>query len=120
MGTELDAQQWRNAAARTLERVTVAERRFTVSLGASDITLLAAADELHAATKDANTWLVANPSPDERLRSHVVWSLNTLTEVALKAQRAVNDPSVDREIVVGRLRYLLTIFDFHSERLDTW
>ena len=82
--------------------------------------MLAAADELQAATKDANCWLVGHPSPDERLWSHVAWSLNALTEVASKAQRAVTDPAVDREAAVVQLRYLLTIFDFQSEMLDTW
>jgi hypothetical protein len=84
------------------------------------VTLLAAADELHAATKNATIWLVANPSPDERLWSHVAWRVNTLTEIAHKAQRAVTDPSVDKAAAVGQLRYLLTIFDFQSETLDTW
>ncbi len=120
MGTETDVQHWRNQAARTLELVTAAERRFTVSLGVNDVTLLAAADELQVATKDASTWMIANPCPDQRLWSHVAWSLKTLTEVAHRAQRAVTDPSVDTQTVTGQLRYLLTIYDFQSEMLDTW
>jgi hypothetical protein len=103
-----------------LERVTAAERRFTVSLGVSDVTLLTAADELEAATEEATTWLIANPSPNQRLRSHVDWSLKTLTEVARRAQQAVTDPSVDTEAVTQQLRYLLTIYDFQSEKLDSW
>ncbi len=104
----------------TLERVTSAERRFTVSLGVNVVTVLAAADELQVATKDATTWLIAHPCPDQRLWSHVSWSLKTLTEVAHRAQQAATDPSVDVEAEMGQLRYLLTIYDFQSEMLDTW
>ena len=48
-----------------LERVTAAERRFSQSITLNnEVTMLAAADELQAATRDATVWRLANPCPD--------------------------------------------------------
>ena len=35
-----------------------------------------------------------------------------------RRERAVTDPSVNTRAVMDRLRYLLTVFDFESGRLD--
>ncbi len=118
MAPELNTLQWRFEAMSVLGRVTVAERRFSTSASVNKITMLAAADELQAATTHATAWLTGNPCPDVKLREYVAWMLSTCAEVARAAQRAVTDPSVNTKAVIDRLRYLLTVFDFDSERLD--
>jgi len=118
MANETDTLQWRSEAMIILDRVTTAERRFCRSTSVNKITMLAAADELQAATTDASVWLTANPCPDVKLRERVAWMLNTCAEVAFTAQRAVTDPAANTKTVMDRLRYLLTIFDFDSSDLD--
>ena len=118
MTTNETDTQWRSEAVRMLDRVTAAERRFCGSTSVNKITMLAAADELEAATTHATVWLTANPCPDVQLRERVAWMLNTCAEVAFTAQRAVTDPSANTKAVMDRLRYLLTIFDFESSGLD--
>jgi len=44
--------------------------------------------------------------------------LNTCTELALTAQRAIAGPYADLEAAAGRLGDLLAIIDFHSQTLD--
>ncbi len=100
-----------------LRRVTTAEQRFSMSTSVNKITVLAAADELQAATTGATVWLTENPCPDAELREYVVWMLNTCAEVARAAQQAVEDPTANTKAVMDRLRYLLTVFDFDSESL---
>ena len=55
-------------AMAVLQRVTAAERRLSASISVNKITMLAAADELDAATRDARMWMEANPCPDARAR----------------------------------------------------
>ena len=112
--------QWRFRARTVLRRVIAAERRFSASISVNKITMLAAADELDAATKDATVWLTANPCPEEELGVHVAEMLNTCNEVALVAQRAVAGPFAGSEGVMARLRDLLTVINFHSAVLDAW
>jgi hypothetical protein len=120
MSTQPTEHEWRTKAMAVLQRVTAAERRFSASISVNRITVLAAADELQAATTDATRWLTANPCPDARLRAHVAWMLNTYADIALAAQHAVTDPTANTKAVMGRLRYLLTVFDFDSETLNVW
>lgn len=120
MDREHTAQHWLMRAMDPLQRVTNAERRFSASMSVNDVTMLAAADELEAATTDARVWAGANPCPDLELGGRVVLMLHTCTEVALTAQRAITDPVADVEAVIGRLGDLLTIIDFHSQTLDAW
>jgi hypothetical protein len=115
MAPESNTLQWRFEAMTVLDRVTTAERRFSASTSVNKITMLAAADEMQAATTDATEWLTGNPCPDVRLREYVSWMLNTCAEVARAAQRAVTDPEVNTRAATDRLRYLLTVFDFDSE-----
>lgn len=103
-----------------MQRVTAAERRFSTSIIVNELTMLAAADELEAATRDATGWLTANPCPDVKLGAHIAWILTTCTEVSLATQRAVTGPYAGTESVMGRLRELLTVIDFHSVTLDAW
>ncbi len=114
------AQQWRTKATVELDRVTVVGRRFSTSMNVNEATMVAAADELQLATRDATAWLLANPCPDTKLGTHVAWMLKTCGEIALTAQRAVIDPSTDTEAVMGRLGHLLAVIDFHAEMLDAW
>jgi hypothetical protein len=120
MDKEPTAQHWLMKATAALGRVTAAERRFSVSMNVNEVTMLAAADELEAATREARVWMAANACPDFELRGRVTLMLNTCAEVARTAQRAIIDPSADTEGVVGRLGDLLAIIDFQSQTLDTW
>jgi hypothetical protein len=115
-----DRLLWRIKSTSELGRVTAAERRFSASLKVNHVTILAAADELGAATRDATTWVEANPCPDLELGGRVALMLKTCAEVAFTAQRVITDPSRDTQAVIGRLGDLLAIIDFHSETLDTW
>jgi hypothetical protein len=114
-------RQWRLSAAAELERVTSAERRFSASITLnSSVAMLAAADELQAATRDATMWRTANPCPDSKLDAHVAWMLTTCMEVAITAQQALTDSRVDTGVAMGRLGLLLAVIDFHSQTLDAW
>lgn len=120
MSDELPAELWRVRAMNTLERVTASERRFAASIRINEVTMLAAADELEVATRDARVWLTANQCPDPKLGAHIDWMLSTCTEVALTAQRAVSGPFASSVDVMERLADLLTVVEFHSQTLDTW
>jgi hypothetical protein len=120
MDKELTAQHWLVKAATPLRHVGGAERRFSASRRVNEVTMLAAADELGAATRDATAWMAANTCPDRELGSRVALMLSTCAEVALTAQRVITDPSADTEAVIGRLGDLLAIIDFHSQILDDW
>ncbi len=120
MGKEPTAGEWRIKAMTVLDRVGSAETRLSASLSLNEISMLAAADELEAATRDAGIWVRANPCPDGKLGAHVAWMLTTCTDVALTAQRAVSDPAVDTTAAMGRLGSLLAVIDCHSQTLDTW
>ena len=82
--------------------------------------MLAAADELGAASRDATAWMVENTCPDIELRGRVALMLNTCTEAALTAQRAITDPLADTQAVIRRLGYLLRIIDLQCRALDDW
>ena len=120
MSREPMADEWRDRAMTMLQRLMAAEQRFSAALHVNEVTTLAAADELEAATRDARVWVKANPCPDLKLGTHVTWMLNTCAEVALTTQRAITDPHLDAEAVMGRIGTLLAVIDFHSQTLDAW
>ncbi len=120
MNREPIADEWRDQAMAVLQRVTAAEQRFSGALHLNEVTTLAAADELEAATRDARVWVKAHPCPDLKLGTHVTWMLNTCAEVALSTQRAIIDPSLDSRAVMDRIGTLLAVIDFHSQTLDAW
>jgi hypothetical protein len=120
MDKEPSAQHWLIKATAALGRVTGAERRFSASMSLSEVTILAAADELQAATREAKVWVAANACPDLELGGRVSLMLSTCAEVALTAQRAITDPAAETDLVIGRLGDLLAIIDFHSQTLDAW
>jgi hypothetical protein len=103
-----------------LQRVTAAEQRFSTALHLGEVTTLAAADQLEAATRDARFWVHANPCPDPKLGTHVTWMLNTCAEVSLSTQRAITDPHLDAKTVLDRISTLLAVIDFHSQTLEAW
>src|ERR1700730_17739462 len=119
-GQEPSTHRWRIRAITVLQRVSGAERRFSASVRVNKSTMLAAADELEAATRDATAWMVANPCPNARLGAPGFWLMHRCTEVALTAQRAVEGPYANLDAVMDRLGELLAIIDFHSETLDAW
>ena len=63
MGEGRTAQHWLIQSATLLGRVTAAESRFSVSRKVNEVTMLAAADELGAATRDATAWTSGQPVP---------------------------------------------------------
>ena len=120
MDQEEDTQQWLLKAAADLRRVTNAETRFSAAMSMNHVTMLAAADELEAATREAMTWMRGNPCPDREVGGRVGLMLSTCAEVAATAERALTSSCVDIEAVFGRLGDLLAIIDFHSETLKAW
>ena len=73
---------WRYQATAVLRRVTSAESRFSMSLNLNEVAILAAADELAAATRDAKSWTAVNTCPDLALESRVELLLDTCAEAA--------------------------------------
>ena len=120
MDKEPTAQHWLFKATNVLARVTGAELRFSASMSVNDVTMLAAADELEVATREAMVWTAANACPDLEVGGRVLLMLRTCAEVALTAQWAITDPDVETSEVVGRLGDLLAIIDFHWQTLDAW
>jgi hypothetical protein len=120
LGQQTPVSLWRLKAITVLQRVMASQRRFSQSVRVNKVTMLAAADELDAATRDATAWLATNPCPDPKLEAHVAWMLNACTEVALAAQRAVTGPFAGTQADMDRLRDLLTVIEFHAETFDAW
>jgi hypothetical protein len=120
MDQEHEIQQWLLKAGADLRRVTNAETRFSAAMSMNHVTMLAAADELEAATKEAMAWIAGNRCPDREVSGRVGLMLSTCAEVAATAERALTGPCVDIEAVFGRLGDLLAIIDFHSETLKAW
>ncbi len=118
MAREPNILQWRIDAMSILHSVTAAERRLSASMRVNTITMLAAADELEAATMDATTWLTAHPCPESGLRAQVAWVLNSCEEAALTARRAASDPLAYTDETIVRVRGLLAAIDYHSEGLN--
>ncbi len=119
MDTESTAH-WRIRGGEVLGFVTVAERRLGVSLRLNDVSMLAAADELWAATKVATAWLAANPCPDSGLGMQIARMLNNCVEVALTAQRVATDPLSNTEAVRSRVGNLAAVINLDARALESW
>lgn len=111
---------WLINAGAVLRRVTTAETRFSAAMSVNHVTMLAAADELDAATNEALAWIAGCPCPDPDLGVRAAHLLNTCAAVALTAQHALTHPSGDIGALFGRLGNLLADIDFHSQGLDAW
>ena len=118
MEKERTAEHWLIKAATVLQRVTGAESRFSASMRLNEIAMLAAADELEAAAREATSWMVGNRCPDSELGGRVALMLNTCTEVALTAQRAIAGPYAGLDAVSGRLGDLLAVIGLQLQTLD--
>lgn len=112
--------EWIFEATLPLRRVINAKRRLSASLTLNPITILAACDELDAATRDARTWAQANVCPDPELRARTDVMLKTCRDVARTARRAVSHPSGTTPENLDHLSTLLTLVDVHSEALERW
>jgi hypothetical protein len=111
---------WRIKATVNLGRVNDARRRFAASLTINLVAIVAAADELAMASRDAMSWAAANPCPEPGLGERVSLMVSTCADVALMAHRTILDPSADAQDGFRRIRDLLAIIDFTSETLDSW
>ena len=120
MEEERTAEHWLIKATTVLQRVTDAKSRFSASMRLNEIAMLAAADELEAATREAMSWMVGNRCPDSELGGRVALMLNACTEVAVTAQCAIAGPYADLDAVSGRLGDLLAAIGFQVQTLDIW
>ncbi len=112
-------ERWRLRAVLELNGVTSASRRYSASITLRNrFAMLAAAKELEAVTKEAETWLSAHPCSDEKLGARIEGMLNTSAEVAMTARRAAADPAGDIETTMGRIGYLLAEIEIGSQLLD--
>ena len=103
MSTEPTPHLWLLRATGVLHRVTQSEHRFSASITVNKSTMLAAADELQAATRDAMAWVTANSCPDPNLGDHIARMLSACAEVALSAQRAATEPFGETDEAMGRV-----------------
>ena len=111
---------WLISAAAVLRRVTTAETRFSAAMSVNNVTLLAAADELDAATSEALAWMSGHPSPDPDLGERAALMLNNCAAVALTARHAFTHPSGNIKALFGRLGSLLAGIEFQSQGLEAW
>ena len=82
--------------------------------------MLAAADELEVATREATAWMLGNLCPDLELGGRLQLMLNTCAEVALTAQRAIAGPYADLDAVIARLGDLMVVMRYQLQTLDIW
>ena len=120
MSTEPTAYRWRAMAGDVLKRVTAAEDRFLASIALNQATMLAATDEMQAATTDAAAWLHAHPCPDPKLARHVALLLDACAEVVRTAQLSVTEPWAESKLAMVRLGRLLGAIDLHSQAVNDW
>ncbi len=112
--------QWRMKGREALGFVAAAQRRLSASLCVNDVTMLAAADELWAATRVATAWLGANPCPDSGLGMQIARMLDNCAEVALTAQRVGTDPVADTEAAQRRIGNLMAVISLEAQMLARW
>jgi hypothetical protein len=107
-------------AADVLQRVTAAEDRLLASIALSQTTMLAAADEMQAATTDATAWLSAHPCPDPNLARHVALLLDACAEVVRTAELSATEPRGESKLAMVRLGRLLGLVDLHARAVNDW
>jgi hypothetical protein len=107
-------------AGDVLQRVTAADDRFLASIALNQTTMLAAADEMQAATTDAAAWLHAHPCPDPNLARHVALLLEACAEVVRTAQLSATEPWAESKVAMVRLGRLLGVIDLHSQAVNDW
>jgi hypothetical protein len=119
MDKRITLRQWRIGVAWYMQHVATAASRLYASMWVNTTTMLAAGDELQAATKAAGAWFSANPCPDQMLGGFVADFLNTCGETALTAQLLVEVDTAQAD-VRRRLVELLTLVDAQSRAFPTW
>jgi hypothetical protein len=110
---------WLAQAGPVLRPVLVSGRRVAESLSRNTVALLAAADELEAATRQATRWVARVICPDMRLEGEVATILNTCARMVEIAHEAIPGSTPDIGFAVDRIRDLVDIVDYHSETLGT-
>lgn len=112
--------EWRSRGRETLGFVLAAERQLSGSLRVNDVTMLAAADQLSAATKVATAWLTANPCPDPALGVQMARMLHNCAEVALTTQRLATNLQSNSVMVKSRIENLAAVIRVDARALETW
>lgn len=120
MGTGPTAMQWYAKAMGDLERVRTAESRLASSMGGGGAAVTAAADELQAATRDAIAWLADNPNPDRSLADKVARFIKAYAALQRVAQETAAYPDLEPGEARTRLRDLISVVDYQSQKLHAW
>ena len=112
--------QWHARALADVERVRTAESRLDRALGAGETAVLAAADEVEVATRDAIVWLASNPVADPALAARVQRMGKAYAALERAAQELAAYPALEPVEARARLRDLISVVDFQSEKLSPW
>jgi len=112
--------QWHARALADVERVRTAESRLVGALGAGETAVLAAADEVEVATRDAMAWLRSNPMADPALAARVRRMEKAYAALERAAHELAAYPGLEPIEARGRLRDLISVVDFQSEKLSPW
>ena len=111
---------WCSRGHGALHPVLAAERQLSAALHLNHVVMLAAADQLFAATDAACAWLAANPCPDSELEVHMARILNNCAEVARTAQRLATDPLTSTESAWRRMDNLAAVIRIDAQALEEW
>jgi len=112
--------QWRSQVMGDLERVRTAESRLASSMGGGRAAVLAAAEELGVATREAMMWLAENPRRDPSLSAKVARVLKAYTALERAAHEIAAYPDLEPQQARNRLRDLISVVDFQSQKLNAW
>jgi hypothetical protein len=111
---------WCSRGHDALHPVLAAERQLSAALHLNHVVILAAADQLFAATDAASAWLAANPCPDSELEIQMARVLNNCSEVARTAQRLATNPLTNTEAARRRIENLAAVIRVDAQALEEW
>jgi hypothetical protein len=112
--------QWHSRALADVERVRTAESRLVSALGAGETAVVAAADEVEVATRDAMAWLVDNPVSDSVLAARVARMVKAYAALEGAAREMALYPRLEPREARARLSGLISVVDHQSEKLNPW
>jgi hypothetical protein len=112
-------RQWLMDSKDALSRVRAAEHRFSAAIHINQVALAAAADELHAATKDVSGWLASSPCPSRKLAVEIEWVLDLCMDTALSVRRVLAEPEIDMATAMYRIWKTVAFVEGHSA-LNDW
>lgn len=112
--------QWHARALADVERVRTAESRLDRALGSGETAVLAAADEVEVATRDAMVWLASNPMADPALAARVQRMGRAYAALERAAHELAAYPALEPVEARARLRDLISVVDLQSEKLSPW